>query len=746
MHKTLFKATLFIMIITSVGVSLSWWNTNWQYRQPIQIQGNISDNTTLTAQLELDTKRLIQKQRLRNNCKDLRIVTKNETNPIKVRDCDEVKTTILTEIKTQNHKENNNQTNKSNNKTTNQKNHYLYYGNPKATNKTHNLTTGYQNNFETNIFDGDVLEKIEEQRCNGPSNLCALEDEYTFSKNNQLKEKNYHLKSEAVQDFTRSSRQAITTSSLLIKEPLFMKNQSRTVYISTGRKYWTYSYKNTNTRSTYSIYITDGDTDQLLFQEKRHERGNSIERLFRNSIGRIRYDEEKQEISYGYNWNIQEEDLNNITMEELRNKGYTDEDREGNKWITETHTVNTTNLTKLKIKVETQAVSSGYATGTTSKASVETDIHFIKGEKSTNNSLGPEEALPYYNAEVKSITPNKPIQLNTTKIPLSAWINLENKGKTDQTNITIPFKVTNLNKSQIKNYADTVVSINSNETKRIPIQFTIPLEVEKTSTGTSQNKGEKIKITSNLENKIENVSFTHEKEDNWKNIELRKCKHRNTLNCSASNESDWNKVSYYIEDKNIVRKGDTLSELMYLINYQEEDSEEESEGDSGSSSGSTGSSGGSGGASTKTYAPEEELEEEQKEGSKNLESQINIINPRKSVEPNFKLKVSVLNDYNCIARLNSGAWGELTEKEGFLTKKYSEVDEGEHRIEVKCQYSSDSTLFTVKSEEKEQKEFKEEIELEKASKSNLNTIALPVLLSLGVMFALSYLVHVKNRD
>lgn len=714
----LIKTVTVLFLITTTPLALEWWNTNWQYKQLTHIEEDTNITKTPLMQLEIDTEELIQDQKAKNNCKDFRVISNQEKVPINLEDCNTTNTKILID------KTDLNTTQKPSNSTNITKpkgNTYIYYGNPNATEKPNkNINITYENEFEANSTDKENLKKEETTECDGFFTSCSKEDEYETSTSNELKTSHYHLNSFFEQQYSRKNRIIQSNSSLVFKDPIFNKNESGTTIISSKRKHWTNSSCPMSTNSTYSLHITDGTTNRLLFQEKKYGNGSNTDPLNRNSIGKIEYNEEKQIITYSYNWSLEENELNRVNMGKLNELKYNKENKEHEGWAIQTHSINTTDLDQLKLKIKTSTLGTSVE-GSKSKGNIESNIYFIKVGKQ-NAPLDSQEAHPYYEPTTEKITPTQPIQNNDTYLDLNAWLEIHNRGEKPHNNITLPFNTVNLNKSKISNYTDKIISINPNTSKLIPMSFRTPLNVNETEN--PNDKTITIELSNELEHKIENLTFNYDKRENWINLDLYKCIQE--PNCSTKNPDNWKKVPYKVENNTVVRKGDEMSQLTYKIEYQEEtDESEETDEETDTAS------------SSKTYCPqekEEENEQEEKETIKNEEKtkrSVKILEPTESANQSFSVKAEAINDEECIIKLGEKPWEELERQKNVLTKQYTNVTPGKHKLNISCRYSSTSKTINVQEpKENPPKPEKRITEASAEQNNSKNTVLYLVIASL----------------
>ncbi len=191
---------------------------------------------------------------------------------------------------------------------------------------------------------------------------------------------------------------------------------------------------------------------------------------------------------------------------------------------------------------------------------------------------------------------------------------------------------------------------------------------------------------------------------NWKNLS----KGENILNQENFDLPNGNhyKVEYWLESEH---NSSVVNEHTLIFEIEED---ETSPPDSGGGSG--GSSGGSGSISPIEIPSEEDDEEENEsfEENKTIEekwekeyeelaetkehkSEINIISPSEKENKSFKFKARIINDENCFVRINNGLWENPERKENIIRKRYSNMEEGEHSIEVQCSRSHRKKYFKV---------------------------------------------------
>ena len=71
------NTTLKVYTRTSTGQSTEWWNPEWLYRQEINISNSGSPITNYTLRLSINTSKLFNENKLRNDCGDIRFAEKN---------------------------------------------------------------------------------------------------------------------------------------------------------------------------------------------------------------------------------------------------------------------------------------------------------------------------------------------------------------------------------------------------------------------------------------------------------------------------------------------------------------------------------------------------------------------------------------------------------------------------------------------------------------------------------------------
>jgi|GEM_PF-2902869 len=317
------------------------------------------------------------------------------------------------------------------------------------------------------------------------------------------------------------------------------------------------------------------------------------------------------------------------------------------------------------------------------------------------------------------LTTRKPMEMEDDKLHLKAKVKINNTDEiSSYNNVSLPFNETELHREKFLEITNKTFNIRNNTVKRIPIELDAPLETSKKSLTLDEFPGERekhVELSNNLSRPVKNTSFSFRPGEEHKDIRMYKCIDEYGR-CSLQDQSEWKEIDYDETNGELIRRGDSMSTLSYVISYDKEEEDEDSSGGSGGSSG-----GGAGGSSGVIAEPEEPLEnesetEEQKEDTlkelegkedqretaedeKKIERDIEVIYPGKIANRSFQFKAKVINDENCLVKLNEGLWKEPRRTLNIISKEYSGLSPGEYELTVDCRHSNTTKYFEIQDEE-----------------------------------------------
>ena len=85
LNRLIYLVLFIILLPLALGLSFSWWDTNWNYRRSIQVTENSGQNLTdYILNMTIDTASLISEGKLNSDCSDLRFTYYNESNDTEV--------------------------------------------------------------------------------------------------------------------------------------------------------------------------------------------------------------------------------------------------------------------------------------------------------------------------------------------------------------------------------------------------------------------------------------------------------------------------------------------------------------------------------------------------------------------------------------------------------------------------------------------------------------------------------------
>lgn len=433
--KNTTKTLLVIIIVSQVAFSLSWWNNNWEHRRELTIHSENNQTQEEIFELNLNTKKLIEKGKLNQDCSDLRIVNQREPLSLHITNCNTNKTNIYAEINITN-------------QTPEGKTH-LYYGYPRAESTSTKFSIGHEDEFQDGEMNTHAWE-TETRKWYSCIHPCVVSgdpsDDTTL-----IEEKQDHMKiytKAQTNIYSGSMRQTPkdhAKATLKSKLPI-LNNVTDEAYYYLEHNLGT---SGENSKGASKAYLTDGSTTEKIYKRYITEDAGMG---WESAVYKLSYNKSKDtitlyrsELGLGHN-SMAEEEYKNI------NKWKTGTLQNGGGYGEELSSVDASNLNKSNINIKFVSYSNAFrATGTsyTRKGKSHIQVYFLRNRvKGIKVNKSSEQTIPYLKARTSRINPTEEDFQGNYKIP----IRIKNQGTFKATNLTLkPISVEgNLSRNKFK--------------------------------------------------------------------------------------------------------------------------------------------------------------------------------------------------------------------------------------------------------------------------------------------------------
>lgn len=434
MKKTL-KTLVVIIIVAQITFSLSWWNNNWKHRKQLDIYSENNQTQEQVFELKLNTQKLIEEEKLKQDCSDLRIVNQEKTLPLHITNCNTNKTNIYAEINITNH--------------TPEGKTYLYYGYPRADSVSSEFSTGHEDEFEDGERNTHLWETQTKKWYNCRS-FCYGESGDPSDDTATIEEKQNHIKiyTKAQTNIyggepeysPRDHAKAVLNSKLPV-----MNNVTNEAYYYLEHNLGT-GGDDSNAKS--KVYLTDGSTTKRIY---RRYLGCGDGMNWETATYKLQYNKSKDkitlyrsELGVGHNSMTEEgyKEINEWKTGLLQNDGNSEEKLES----VRASRFNTSNLRLKFVSYSNALRNTGASYTRTGRSHIK--LYFLRNRvKGIKVDKSFEQTFPYLEAQTSWINPIEQDTQDDYRVP----IELENKGTFKTTNLTLkPISVEgNLSRNEI---------------------------------------------------------------------------------------------------------------------------------------------------------------------------------------------------------------------------------------------------------------------------------------------------------